>query len=151
MLYDANTMQELLEQLPEDRRYAIQKLREIIKENLPEGFEELYSDGFIQYVVPHSLYPAGYHCNPKEPLPFIGLASQKHFIAFYHMGVYAYKDILDWFKLEYSKQVTTKLDMGKSCIRFKNMEKIPYELLGELCTKITPQMWIELYESGRKK
>ena len=105
----------------------------------------------IGYVVPHSLYPDGYHCDPKLPLPFINLASQKHFVALYHSGIYADKNLLDWFVSEYPKYVKTKLDMGKSCIRFKKMENIPYPLIAELCQKMTPQAWIELYEQNIKR
>lgn len=151
MIYDAKTFEEYLLQLPEDRKYPFMKLRDIVAENIPEGFEKRYSDSFLQFVVPHEIYPAGYHVNPKEPLPFIGIASQKHFIGFYHMGIYAYDDILKWFVEEYPKHVTTKLDMGKSCIRFKKMDQIPYKLIAELCKKITVDMWVEKYEGSRKK
>lgn len=151
MIYDAKTLEEYLAQLPEDRKYPIMKLRDIVAENIPKGFEKRYSDSFLQFVVPHEIYPAGYHVNPKEPLPFIGIASQKHFIGFYHMGIYAYEDILKWFVEEYPKYVTTKLDMGKSCIRFKKMDQIPYKLIAELSKKITVDMWIEKYESSIKK
>lgn len=151
MNYDAETKEEYLAQLPEDRKYPISKLRDVIKSNLPKGFNECFSNGFIQYVVPHEIYPAGYHVNPKEPLPFIAIASQKHFIGFYHLGLYAFEDILKWFAEEYPKHVATKLDMGKSCIRFKNMNQIPYDLIAELCQKITVDMWIEKYERSIKK
>lgn len=151
MIYDAKTLEEYLAQIPEDRKNAIMKLRDVVAENLPEGFKERYSDSFIQFVVPHEIYPAGYHVNPKEPLPFIGIASQKNFIGFYHMGIYAFEDISKWFADEYPKHVTTKLDMGKSCIRFKKMDQIPYKLIAELCKKITVHMWIEKYENSWKK
>jgi hypothetical protein len=101
----------------------------------------------IGYVVPHSLYPDGYHCDPKLPLPFMSIASQKNFIALYHMGIYSDPELLEWFKAEYPKYVKTKLDMGKSCIRFKKPETIPYELIAQLSTKMTPQNWIDRYES----
>jgi hypothetical protein len=151
MRYDAETLEEYLAQLPEDRKYPVMKLRDVVASNIPEGFKERYSDSFIQFIVPHEIYPAGYHVNPKEPLPFIGIASQKHFIGFYHLGIYAFEDISKWFVTEYPKYVSTRLDMGKSCIRFKNMNQIPYELIAELCQKITVDMWIEKYESSRKK
>ena len=142
------TINEYLASLPDDRKAAMENLRTVIKSNLPAGFEEQMSYGMIGYVVPHSLYPAGYHCAPELPLPFMNIASQKNFIALYHMGIYANKPLLDWFTTEYAKQVKTKLDMGKSCIRFKNMAQIPYELIGELSTRFTPQRWIEVYENA---
>ncbi len=147
----AKTFKEYLEQVPAERREPLQKLRETIKENLPEGFEERFAEGFIQYIVPFELYPEGYHANPKEPLPFIAIGSQKNFIALYHLGIYAFKDILDWFTREYSQHVPTKLDMGKSCIRFKNVNQIPYNVIAELVRKISVSMCIEKYESAIKK
>ena len=150
MNIEANSPEEYIAKLPEERKEAVAKLREVISQNLPDGFKEEMSYGMIGYVVPHSLYPDGYHVNPKLPLPFINVASQKNFIALYHSGVYTDQELSDWFKAEYSKQVTTKLDMGKSCIRFKNVSKIPYELIGELCTKITPEEWIKRYEANVK-
>ncbi len=147
----AATPNEYYDSLPEDRKPAMDKLRAVIQENLPEGFIEDVGYGMPGWSVPHSLYPSGYHCNPKDPLPFIGLASQKNFIALYHMGIYADKELHDWFVGEYPKYVKTKLDMGKSCIRFKKPENIPYELIGQLAAKMTPQQWIELYEAGLKR
>jgi uncharacterized protein YdhG (YjbR/CyaY superfamily) len=147
----AATPDEYYDSLPEDRKPAMDKLRAVIQENLPEGFKEGMGYGMPGWSVPHSLYPAGYHCNPKDPLPFIGLASQKNFIALYHMGIYADKELHDWFVAEYPKHVKTKLDMGKSCIRFKKPENIPYELIGQLAAKMAPQQWIELYEAGLKR
>jgi uncharacterized protein YdhG (YjbR/CyaY superfamily) len=143
--------QEYIDSLPEDRKAAISELRKVILKNLPKGFKEEMSYGMLGYVVPHSIYPAGYHCDPKLPLPFLSIASQKNFIAVYHMGIYADKDLLDWFTTEYSKQSKAKLDMGKSCIRFKKIDQIPYNLIGELASKMTPQQWIELYEREVKK
>ena len=137
--------------LPEDRKSAIQILRKVILDNLPAGFEEAMSYGMIGYVVPHSLYPPGYHCDPKLPLPFINMASQKNFIALYHMGIYADPDLLDWFVSEYPKHCKSKLDMGKSCIRFKKPDQIPFELIGELVSKLTPLNWIERYETAFRK
>lgn len=150
MTIDANTPDEYISKLPEARKAAVSKLRETVKTNLPEGFEECISYKMIGYVVPHSLYASGYHCDPKLALPFINIASQKHFVALYHSGIYADKNLLDWFVGEYPKYVKTKLDMGKSCIRFKKMENIPYELIAELCHKMTPKAWIELYEKSIK-
>jgi uncharacterized protein YdhG (YjbR/CyaY superfamily) len=145
------TVDNYIEQLPEDRKTAMQKLRKVFVENLSAGFQECISYGMIGYVVPHSIYPAGYHCDSKLPLPFINLASQKSHIAVYHMGIYADPELLSWFQEAYSKQVKGKLDMGKSCIRFKKPEQIPYELLAELARKISIQDWISLYEKNYKK
>ena len=147
----AKTPKEYIAELPEDRKQAIIKLRDTILKNLPEGFEEEMSYGMIGYVVPHSIYPAGYHCNPELPLPFINIASQKNFIALYHMGIYSDKGLLNWFVSEYPKYVKTKLDMGKSCIRFKNIAHIPYSLIGELVAKMTTEQWISIYEKAWKK
>lgn len=135
-----------LQELPEDRREAINKMRAALLKTLPKGFSERISYGMIGYVVPHTLYPSGYHCDPKLPLPFINIASQKNFVALYHMGIYAQKELLDWFIAEYPKHCKTKLDMGKSCIRFKKMNDIPYDLISELAAKMTPQQWIDRYE-----
>ena len=137
--------------IPDERKEAFIKLRNVIFENLPEGFIETISYGMIGYVVPHSTYPKGYHCNPKLPLPFINIASQKNFIAIYHMGIYADENLHDWFITEYPKFSNTKLDMGKSCIRFKKTNEIPYHLIAELATKMNPKQWIELYESAFNK
>jgi len=147
MQIKAYTSEDYLEQLPEDRQEALNRLRNILLQNLPAGFEETISYGMIGFVVPHTLYPAGYHCDPKLPLPFISMASQKNFIALYHMGLYADQRLLDWFIAEYTKHSKTKLDMGKSCIRFKKPDQIPYSLIGELAAKITPQAWMETYEA----
>lgn len=151
MKYEVNSVEEYINALPDDRKIAIQQLRKTILKNLPKGFEETLSYGMIGYVVPHSIYPSGYHCTPELPLPFINIASQKNFIAFYHMGIYADKNLLNWFVEEFTKHSTLKLDMGKSCIRFKKIDQIPYQLLGELVSKITPQMWIETYEKVIKR
>ena len=144
----ATTPEQYLSELPEDRKEAMLKLRNAIKENLPQGFEEVISYGMLGYVVPHSIYPSGYHCNPKLPLPFINLASQKNFIALYHMGIYANKNLESWFVSEYPKHVKSKLDMGKSCIRFKKMEDIPFDFIGELAAKLSVEDWISIYEKA---
>ncbi len=151
MTIDAKTVEEYISKVPPERTEAISKLRETVRDNLPEGFEEGIGYKMIAYYVPHSKYPDGYHCDPKLPLPFINIASQKNFIALYHSGIYADNTLLDWFVAEYPKHVKTKLDMGKSCIRFKKVETIPYELIGELCQKMTPERWIELYEKNVKR
>lgn len=151
MKSNANTPEDYIKQLPQERREGVLTLRNTILKNLPKGFEESMGYGMIAYVVPHTLYPDGYHCDPKLPLPFINIASQKNFIALYHMGMYAHKELLDWFVGEYSKHCKTKLDMGKSCVRFKKMDDIPYELIGQLCEKMSLQEWVKLYESQIKK
>ena len=150
MQFKSKTILEYISQLTEDRKEPISKLRNIINQNIDRGFSEEINYGMIGWVVPHSLYPEGYYCDPKLPLPFMSIASQKHFIAVYHMGVYASPKLLEWFISEYPKHCSTKLDMGKSCIRFKNIENIPYILIGELVTKISANDWIMLYESNMK-
>ena len=150
MTSNAKTPDEYIDQLPEDRKDPISKLRKIINQNIDKGFSEEINYGMIGWVVPHSLYPDGYHCNPKLPLPFLSIVSQKHFVAVYHMGIYASPTILKWFVNEYPKHCPTKLDMGKSCIRFKKIENIPYNLIGELVSKMSADEWIKLYESNVK-
>ncbi|MAW61366.1 MAG: hypothetical protein CMJ94_11080 [Planctomycetes bacterium] len=146
----ATTVPAYLKEVPEDRLAAIKKLRKTIKDNLPEGFKETMGYGMPAYVVPHKIYPDGYHCDPKLPLPFINFASQKNFVALYHMGIYANPKLLAWFEKEWPKHVSTKLDMGKSCIRFKNPDKIPFDLIGQLCQKMTVEDWVKLYEKNVK-
>jgi hypothetical protein len=146
----ASTPEEYLQSLPEDRKKAMTELRKVILANLPKGFKEGMGYGMLGYVVPHTLYPAGYHCDPKLPLPFMSVASQKNFIAVYHMGVYSDPALLKWFTEEYAKHSKTKLDMGKSCIRFKKPDQIPFKLIGELASKMTVQEWIDKYESAFK-
>ena len=145
---DALSPDEYVDGLPEERRGAVEKLRRIIRENLPAGFEETMSYGMIGYVVPHEIYPKGYHVDPNLPLPFINLASQKNYIALYHSGIYCDPKLQEWFREEYDQRSPRKLDMGKSCIRFKKPEAIPFDLVGELAGKITPEEWIELYEGS---
>jgi hypothetical protein len=151
MKIQAYPPEEYLSKLPEERKDPINQLRKIINDNLPSGFIETMNSDMLSYVVPKSKYPAGYHCTPELPLPFMNIASQKNFIGFYHMGIYANKELLDWFVEEYPKHCKYKLDMGKSCIRFKKMNDIPYDLLAELVKKITADEWIELYEKNIKK
>jgi uncharacterized protein YdhG (YjbR/CyaY superfamily) len=147
----ATSPEDYIEELPAERKGAISKLRSVILKNLPKGFEETMSYGMIGYVVPHSIYPDGYHCTPELPLPFMNIASQKNYVALYHSGIYASPELTEWFKTNYAEQVSTKLDMGKSCIRFKKVENIPYELIGELCTKITVEEWIATYDKLIKR
>lgn len=136
-----------LDSLPMDRKLSMERLRTIILNNLPEGFEETICYGMITYVIPHTTYPKGYHCNPKQALPFLSIASQKNFISVYHMGMYANPVLYEWFVSTYPKHSNLKLDMGKSCIRFKKVEAIPFDLIGELASKVTVNDWITTYES----
>jgi len=144
----SQTVSAYIESLPDDRRKAMKKLRAVIRKNLPKGFEEVIED-VPAYVVPHSVYPDGYHCDPTTPLPFLSMASRKNFIALYHMGIYADPKLLAWFREEWPNHVKTKLDMGKSCIRLKRMDTIPFELIGELVSKMSAQDWIAIYEKVR--
>lgn len=151
MQYQATSVDDYISQVPEDRKETLTKLSEVINSNIPKGFEEGIQYGMIGYYVPHSLYPSGYHCTPEIPLPFMSFASQKNSINLYHMGIYSIKELHDWFVVEYPKYSKRKLDMGKSCIRFKKPEDIPYELIGELASKITVDEWIAVYEKSLKK
>jgi uncharacterized protein YdhG (YjbR/CyaY superfamily) len=146
----ATTVDAYIAALPEDRQKAIDKLRKVIKKNLPKGFKEGMGYGMMGWTVPHSIYPAGYHCNPKDPLPLMGLASQKNSINLYHMGIYADLKLLKWFQDAHAKASPKKLDMGKSCIRYKKPEDIPYDLIGELASKISVDDWIAMYETNLK-
>jgi len=148
MQYDVNSVEEYLEALPEDRKPVVARLREVILSNLPEGFEEQLSYGMIGFVVPLSTYPEGYHAKEGEPLPFLALASQKNYVALYHMGLYGDPKLEAWFVKEYAEQVPTKLDMGKSCIRLKNPDHIPYDLIAELVQQMTVDEYIEIYEKS---
>lgn len=145
------TVEDYMKNLPEDRREVMEALRKVIKKNLPKGFEETMNYGMIGYVVPHSIYPAGYHCDTKLPLPFMNIASQKNNISFYHMGIYAMPELLEWFVGEYPKHAKSKLDMGKSCVRLKKMDDIPYELIGQLVKKVSVKDWINCYETNLQK
>jgi uncharacterized protein YdhG (YjbR/CyaY superfamily) len=151
MQYKADTPEAYINQVPEERQAVLKELRKTIKENLPKGFQEVISYGMIGYVVPHALYPDGYHCDPKTPLPFMSFASQKNSINLYHSGIYANPKLHDWFVAQYPKHCKRKLDMGKSCVRFKKIEEIPFDLIAELCTKLTVEDWITIYEKALKK
>lgn len=151
MKIEAKNIEEYIDKLPSDKKESVIKLKTIIAENLPKGFHETLSYNMIGFVVPNQKFPAGYHCNPKLPLPFINLAAQKNFIALYHSGIYAIPEIKDWFVEEYGKVCKYKLDMGKSCIRFKKLDDIPYKLIGELCKKITVEEWIGIYDKITKR
>ena len=148
MKSESKTPQDYIHSLPEERKAAIEKLRNIVLTNLPSGFEEKMCYGMLGYVVPHSIYPKGYHCNPKQELPFINIASQKNFISLHHLGLYADNSLLDWFVSEYPKYSTYKLDMGKGCVRFKKPEAIPFELIQQLVSKISVPEWITFYENN---
>lgn len=150
MKIKAESVEEYLENIPEERKPAMNKLRKIVKDNIPKGFEECLSYGMIGYVVPHIIYPDGYHCNTKLPLPFINIANQKNFIALYHMGIYADEVLMNWFVEEYPKHSKYKLDMGKSCIRFKKIDHIPYDLIESLIKKMKVKDWVSLYEENIK-
>ena len=147
----ATTVEAYVAELPEDRQKMINEFRKVIKKNLPKGFQECMNYGMIGWVVPHSKYPGGYHCNPKDPLPFMGLASQKNSVNFYHMGIYGDPKLLKWFTDEHAKASSKKLDMGKSCVRYKKAEDIPLKLIGELTAKISVDDWIARYEKMLKR
>ena len=151
MKIEANSVDEYMEAIPEERKDAMMRLRAVIVENLPPGFAETMQNNLPSFVVPRETYPPGYHTSPETPLPFISIASQKNFVAVYHMGVYSDPDTLEWFKEQYPKHSKRKLDMGKSCIRFKNLEHIPYDLIGELASKMSVADWIESYERSIKR
>ncbi|MBS7333818.1 MAG: DUF1801 domain-containing protein [Weeksellaceae bacterium] len=147
MQYTVSNTEEYFKALPEERKAGFEKLYLTIKANLPTGFSEHNSYGHVGFVVPFSFYAIGYHCDSTQPLPFIGLASQKNHIAIYHMGIYMNQEVLDWFTNEFKNHSKKKLDMGKSCIRFKKVEDIPYDLIAELATKFTVEEYVNLYES----
>jgi len=147
----ATTVDAYMAELPEDRKKAMTELRKAINKNLPKGFKEGMGYGMMGWSVPHALYPPGYHCTPELPLPFMGIASQKNFIAVYHMGLYADPGLLKWFTTAHAKASPKKLDMGKSCIRYKKPDDIPFELIGELASKMTPDEWIAIYEKVLKR
>jgi len=151
MQIKANNPEEYITKIPEGRIPYFKKLRQTILENIPNGFEEQMSYGMIGYVVPKSMYSDGYHCDTSLPLPFVNIASQKNFIALYHSGMYANKKIYDWFVTEYPKHCKRKLDMGKSCVRFKKADEIPFKLIAQLMQKMTVNEWIRLYETTIKR
>jgi uncharacterized protein YdhG (YjbR/CyaY superfamily) len=151
MQIPADSVDDYISKIPEERQEIFKKVFDAINDNLPKGFQENISYGMIGWSIPLETYPAGYHCTPGSPLPFMALASQKNFIAFYHMGMYANPELLDWFVAEYPKYSKRKLDMGKSCVRFKKMDDIPLELLAEVSKRMTVQDWIDCYERNLKK
>jgi len=145
------TVASYLRDLPAERRAACKRLRTAIKSNLPAGFKETIGYGMPSYVVPKRLYPAGYHCDPSLPLPFISFASQKSHVALHHMGLHADPSLMRWWTEAWARHVATRLDMGKGCVRFKKPETIPCELIGELCTRMTPERWIEIYDRSVRR
>ncbi|NNC69496.1 MAG: DUF1801 domain-containing protein [Flavobacteriaceae bacterium] len=151
MQYNATSPEDYINQVPAERQNALKKLRKVIKDNLPQGFEEGIIYKMIGYYVPHSVYPDGYHCDPKIPLPFMSFASQKNSVNLYHSGIYAKKELHDWFVNEFAKHCDRRLDMGKSCIRFKHFDEIPFKLIGELTRKMSSKEYIEIYENAIKK
>ena len=142
---------EYLENLPDTQREAVKKLRQVVIKNMPKGLKEVMAYGALGYVVPHAVYPDGYHCDPKQPLPFISIAAQKNSITLHHMGIYANPVLLKWFITEYPKHCTSKLDMGKGCVRFKKPDQIPFQLVAELLAKMSVEEWIKLYETNLKR
>lgn len=154
MLYNKDnnvTPEDYINQQPIERQEALNSLRQTILGSLPQGFQEVMQYGMIGYVVPHEIYPQGYHVNPKDPLPFIGLANQKGFIAIYHMGMYADKSLSEWFVTSYEGLHIGKLDMGKSCIRFKKIDKIPLSLISQLCSRMSVESYVNIYEANKPK
>ncbi|MFT4662615.1 MAG: hypothetical protein ACI8XB_002906 [Patiriisocius sp.] len=150
MQYTSKDVDHYIDQIPEERKAVFKKLRSTILDNLPKGFEEGIGYKMPAYYVPHSIYPDGYHCDTKLPLPFVNIASQKNFIALYHMGIYATPELHAWFVAEYAKHCKYKLDMGKSCVRFKKMEDIPFDLIGELIKKVSVEDWVSTYDKNIK-
>jgi hypothetical protein len=145
----AKTVAEYLAELPPDRREAVNAVRKVILENLPEGFEETMQYGMISYVVPFKLYPDGYHCDPSQPLCFAALASQKNYMAIYLMTVYGHKETENWFVKAY-KATGKKLDMGKSCVRFKKLEDLPLGVIGQAIARVSVEQYLKAYLDSRQ-
>lgn len=146
MQYQAKTSKEYIDQLPDERKEVVQKIYNILQEYMPKGFEYRINYKMPSVVIPKSTYEGGYHCDPSLPVPFVSVASQKNFVALYHSGIYAIPELYDWFVAEFPKHSKRKLDMGKSCIRFKKMDDIPYDLIKELAEKISPEQYLEVYK-----
>lgn len=147
MISKAQTVKQYLAELPADRRAAIEAVRKVILKNLDKNYQEGMQYGMIGYYVPHSVYPSGYHCDPKQPLPFAGLASQKNHMAVYLMCVYGSPEHEEWFRKAWAK-AGKKLDMGKSCIRFKKLEDIPLDVIGKAIARVPAKKFIAFYESA---
>jgi len=143
----ATTVEKYLSELPEDRRAALAAVRKVILANLDRGYEEGMQYGMIGYYVPHRVYPAGYHCNPEQPLPFAGLASQKSHMALYLMCVYGSEEEETWLRERWAK-AGKKLDMGKSCIRFKKLDDLPLDVVGRLIRRVPAKKFIANYEAA---
>jgi len=139
-------IKEYINSLSSEKKEVVSEIILIIQKKLSKGFNEQINYGMPSWVVPHSKYPKGYHCSPELPLPFLSLAVRKNYIALYHMGIYADKELMKWFIKEYPKHSKHKLDIGKSCIRFKKLNEIPFSLIGELCSKMSVKEWIAIYE-----
>lgn len=144
-------LKQFIDALPADRQLTFARLRDCVINSIPEGFQESFSENSVNYTVPHSLYPGGFHCNPALPLPFASIASQKTVITLHHLGLYADPALHSWFTSQYVKHVPKKLDMGKGCIRFKKPDLIPYELVSDLMSKTSVLEWIALYERRIKR
>jgi len=143
------TVEEYLAELPPDRREVIAAVRAVILANLDSAYQEKMAYGMIGYSIPHSVYPAGYHCNPKDPLPFAGLASQKNSMAVYLMSLYIQADGADtaWFESEWAKS-GRKLDKGKSCIRFQKLGDLDLNVLGQAIKRVPAKLYIKYYEAN---
>lgn len=146
----ATTVKAYLAELPPDRREAIEAVRATILKNLPKGYEEGMQYGMIGYFVPHSIYPAGYHCDPKQPLPFTSLASQKNHMAVYMGCIYGNPIELKKFLAAWEKS-GKKLDMGKSCVRFKKLEDLPLKVIGDAIKRVPVKKFIEFYEKSTRQ
>lgn len=143
----ATTVNAYLSELSPDRRASIEAVRKVILANLDHDYEEGIQYGMIGYFIPHRIYPAGYHCDPKQPLPFVGLASQKNHMAVYMMCLYGDGSLTTWFQSEW-KKTGKKLDMGKSCIRFKTSDDLALDVIGEAIRRVPASKYIEIYESA---
>lgn len=141
----AATPSAYLASLPPERRSVVKRLRATLRRHLPEGFEETMAYGMITWVVPHRLYPAGYHCDPRQALPFVSLASQEQYVALYHMGLQQ-PALLAWFKAAWPRHTAARLDLGKACLRLRDAADVPYALVAELAERMTPRDWIEAYQ-----
>jgi hypothetical protein len=145
----AATVNDYLAELPADRREAIQVVRAVILKNLDKTYEEGMQYGMIGYYVPHRVYPAGYHCDPKQPLPYVALASQKHYMSLYIGCVYGDNDYAKWFIAAW-KKTGKKLDMGKSCVRFKKVEDLALDVIAEAIRRTPAKKYIQFYEMAMK-
>jgi hypothetical protein len=147
----ASTPDEYIASLPDDRKAAVSAIRDAVNSSLPEGFKECIAYGMIGWVVPHEIYPPGYHCNPKLPLGYMNLASKKGHIALHCLSLYGSEKLLAWFQKEWPKHTSYKLDMGKGCVRFKKFDDLPLKLISELAAKLTTQQWIDICEQAIKR